>query len=222
MFTRSLVISQIGSTSIYLVIGIVVYFFCGSYVASPALGSAGLLLKRISYGIALPGLIASTTIVLHVSKSSLCMGGSVIGGANEEQLPSKYAFVRILRGSTHLTSNSMIHWCTWLGCTCSSTMIAYLIASGIPFFNNLVSLIGALLGVFLAYQPAGCMWFYLNWRSRDFRDWKWVVKASWSLFIIVVGIFMTVAGTYGAIIGIIDSLRENGGSKPWTCADNSV
>ncbi|XRM42612.1 hypothetical protein ABZX51_005822 [Aspergillus tubingensis] len=202
LFTRSLVVSQIGSTSIYLVIGIVVYFYCGSYVASPALGSAGLLLKKISYGVALPGLIASTTIVLH--------------------LPSKYAFVRILRGSTHLTSNSMIHWCTWLGCTCSSTVIAYLIASGIPFFNNLVSLIGALLGVFLAYQPAGCMWFYINWSSRNFRDWKWVVKASWSLFIIVVGMFMTVAGTYGAIVGIIDSLNEDGGRKPWTCADNSV
>lgn len=71
LFTRSLVISQIGSTVIYLVIGIVVYYYCGSYVASPALGSAGLLIKRISYGIALLGLIASTTIVLHVSQRIL-------------------------------------------------------------------------------------------------------------------------------------------------------
>ena len=44
--------------------------------------------------------------------------------------------------------------------------------------------------------------------------------ACWSVFIIVVGTFMTVAGTYGSIVGIIDSLKA-GGSPPWTCADNS-
>lgn len=101
-------------------------------------------------------------------------------------------------------------------------MIAYLIASGIPFFDNLVSLIGALLGVFLAYQPTGCMWFYDNWGERNSRTWKWMMMASWSFFIIVIGMFMTVAGTYGSILGIIASLRADGGTKPWTCADNSV
>lgn len=66
-FTRALIISQIGSTLIYLVIGVVVYYYCGSHVASPALGSAGPIIKKISYGIALPGLLATTTIVIHVS-----------------------------------------------------------------------------------------------------------------------------------------------------------
>ncbi|OQE42204.1 hypothetical protein PENCOP_c004G08091 [Penicillium coprophilum] len=199
LFTRSLVVSQLGSTMIYLVIGVVVYYYCGSDVASPALGSAGPLIKRISYGIALPGLIASTTIVLH--------------------LPSKYAFVRILRNSDHLTSNSLIHWGTWLSCTLTSTIVAYLIASGIPFFNSLVSLIGACLGASLAYQPTGCMWFYDNWKTTD-RTWRWKCMACWSVFIILIGTFMTVAGTYGSVVSIIDSLKA-GGSKPWTCADNS-
>lgn len=66
-FTRAFIISQIGSTLIYLVIGVVVYYYCGSHVASPALGSAGPIIKKISYGIALPGLLATTTIVIHVS-----------------------------------------------------------------------------------------------------------------------------------------------------------
>jgi hypothetical protein len=35
---------------------------CGQYVASPALGSAGPLIKKISYGIALPGLIAGPVV----------------------------------------------------------------------------------------------------------------------------------------------------------------
>lgn len=67
MYTRSLLICQGGVTATYFVIGTVVYYFCGSYVASPALGSAGPLIKKIAYGLALPGLTVTTTLVLHVS-----------------------------------------------------------------------------------------------------------------------------------------------------------
>lgn len=54
-------------TVIYLFVGVVVYYYCGSYVASPALGSAGALMKKISYGIALPGLVVTTGLFIHVS-----------------------------------------------------------------------------------------------------------------------------------------------------------
>lgn len=66
-YTRSLIICQTVVTSVYLAIGCVVYYYCGSYVASPALGSAGPTTKKISYGFAPPGLIASTMLVIHVS-----------------------------------------------------------------------------------------------------------------------------------------------------------
>ncbi|KAK7417266.1 hypothetical protein QQX98_004700 [Neonectria punicea] len=70
-YTGSLLIAQSGITAVYTVIGCVVYYYCGSYVASPALGSAGGALKKISYGIALPGLLVSITITTHVSVCSL-------------------------------------------------------------------------------------------------------------------------------------------------------
>lgn len=65
-YTRSLLICQGTVTVVYTAIGIVVYYYCGSYVASPALGSAGHLMKKICYGLALPGLLASCLILLHV------------------------------------------------------------------------------------------------------------------------------------------------------------
>lgn len=99
-------------------------------------------------------------------------------------------------------------------------MISYIIASGIPVFSDLVSLIGALLGFLLAYQPAGCMWLYDNW-SRGDRGWKWTSLAAWSVFLILIGSFMTVAGTYGSVVSIMDAIRSDGGTRPWTCADNS-
>jgi amino acid permease len=65
-YTKSLIVCQTTVTVVYTVIGIVVYYYCGSYVASPALGSAGALMKRVCYGLALPGLLVSTLILLHV------------------------------------------------------------------------------------------------------------------------------------------------------------
>lgn len=68
MYTRSLLLCQSVVAVTYIVIGIVVYYYCGSYVASPALGSAGVLLKKVCYGLALPGLCVSTLLFVHVSK----------------------------------------------------------------------------------------------------------------------------------------------------------
>ncbi|EYE94813.1 uncharacterized protein EURHEDRAFT_531051 [Aspergillus ruber CBS 135680] len=202
LYTRSLLICQSAITAIYIAIGTVIYYYCGSYVASPALGSAGTLIKRVAYGIALPGLVASTVIVLHFS--------------------SKYIFVRILRNSEHLTANSFKHWATWLGCTSAITVFSYLIASGIPIFADLVSLIGALLGTFMSFQPMGCMWLYDNWKNgREQPTLKWILLSSWSILVIVLGSFLMVAGTYGSVVNIIASTKATPGSSAWSCADNS-
>ena len=69
-YTRSMMICQGTVTAIYITIGIVVYYYCGSYVASPALGSAGPTMKKVSYGFAIPGLLVSTMLFVHVSLPS--------------------------------------------------------------------------------------------------------------------------------------------------------
>ncbi|KAM0426741.1 hypothetical protein ACHAPT_008057 [Fusarium lateritium] len=198
-YTRSLTVCQVTVTVVYIIVGTIVYYYCGSYVASPALGSAGPLIKKVGYGIALPGLLGSAILLSH--------------------LPAKHIFIRILRGSKHLTANTTIHWITWLGSTLSVSVVAYIIASGIPVFGGLVSLIGALFGSFLSLQPMGCMWLYDNWKEE--RTLRWRLMVGWSVFIIVSGTFLMVAGTYGSVVGIIDSYKATGGSAAWSCADNS-
>ncbi|KAM0414700.1 hypothetical protein ACHAPT_013439 [Fusarium lateritium] len=195
-YTRSLLLCQGVVTATYLTIGVVVYYYCGSYVASPALGSAGALMKKICYGLGLPGLIVSALLDIHFA--------------------AKYVFVRLLRGSKHLTSNSLTHWATWLGCTFGGTLIAYLIASGIPVFGGLVSLVGALLGTLQSFQPMGCMWLYDNWNKE--RTVRWGLMVVWSVFVIVSGTFLMISGTYGSIVGIINSPER---TAAWSCADNS-
>lgn len=69
-YFRSMFICQTTVCTIYLVIGVVVYYYCGSYVTSPALGSAGPLMKKVCYSIAFPGLLVTGMIVSHVSMPS--------------------------------------------------------------------------------------------------------------------------------------------------------
>ncbi|KAI8154160.1 hypothetical protein K4K54_013262 [Colletotrichum sp. SAR 10_86] len=193
LYPRALALCQTVVTIIFLTVGIVVYYYCGSYVASPALGSAGVTIKKVSYGIAFPGLLVS----------------------------SKYLFVRFLRNSKHLASNSFVHWATWLGCNFGVCLLAYILASAIPVFNGIVSLSGALFGTLLSFQPMGCMWLYDNWARKKSPTLRWRLMVAWSVFVIVAGSFMMIAGTYGAVVGIIDSYNADGGSSAWSCADNS-
>ncbi|OJJ70479.1 hypothetical protein ASPBRDRAFT_56271 [Aspergillus brasiliensis CBS 101740] len=203
LYTRSLLICQFVITIIYITVGVVIYYYCGSYVASPALGSAGTLIKKVAYGISLPGLITSTVLGIHFS--------------------SKYTFIRLLRGSKHMTANTFKHWATWLGCTFAFTIASYLIASGIPNFGDLNSLIGALLGTVMSFQSMGCMWIYDNWKygSEQQPTLKWILLLLWNILIIALGTFMMIGGTYGSIVNIVASGKATTESSAWSCADNS-
>jgi hypothetical protein len=109
----------------YLSFSLVVYKWCGQWVASPSLGSAGPTIKKVSYGVGLIGLIVSACLYLHVA--------------------AKYLFVRILRNSPHLQTNSFIHWGTWLGCTFGLSSISFILAEAIPIFNYLIALTGTIV-----------------------------------------------------------------------------
>lgn len=136
------------------------------------------------------------------------------------QLPAKFIFVRALRGSKHLTANSPVHWVAWLGSTLVVAIVAYVIASGIPNFGQLIALVGALLCPLMAFQPMGCMWLFDNWNEKHGRKekFRWYFGVAWSLFVIISGTFLMIAGTYSAIAIIVASST---GSSVWSCADNS-
>lgn len=100
------------------------------------------------------------------------------------------------------------------------TIVSYILAEAIPVFGELVSFAGAAFGTLLCLQPMGFMWLYDNW-SRPNRGLTWMLMVAWSVFIIVGGTFLTIAGTYGSIVGIITALNAGDGTSPWSCADNS-
>ncbi|BEJ10830.1 hypothetical protein CspHIS471_0102520 [Cutaneotrichosporon sp. HIS471] len=200
VYARSMVASVFFLTTVYLIIGSVVYTFAGQYVASPALGTAGALLKKVCYGIAIPGLLASLTIFSHLAGKNL--------------------FVRILSGSYHLNHSTKTHWITWLSCVLGSVLVGYVIASAIPIFGTLISLIGALICPLVCFFPYNLMWIHDNWRLSHVRTTKRRMGLYLNILIIILAAFLFAAGTYGAIMDLISVTKKPIG-KPWGCSDNS-
>lgn len=182
----------------YLAFALVIYRYCGTWISSPALGSAGPLIKKLTYGIALPGLIMSSTVNQH--------------------LAAKYIFVRLLRGTKHLQSKTMVHWATWFGVSLLCGVAAFVIGEAVPFFGTLISLLAA-----IAYAPMAIvipmhLWLY---DFADYRKQGLVKKLQWlfHLVMLVVGLFMTVAGAYTSIKSIADQYAAGTVSSAFSCAD---
>ncbi|KAI4593845.1 hypothetical protein KJ359_008886 [Pestalotiopsis sp. 9143b] len=199
-YFRSVYVTMTWIIVSYMIIGMVMYRYAGQWLATPALGSAGPTIKIVSYAISIPGLIAGGMICVHISGKSV--------------------FVRVLRGSRHLTANTWQHWAVWLASTYGTGLVGWLICEAIPFYGSLVSLIGSLgfgpLGICL---PA-IMWFcmYPESRTGTLR-----MKAMWWLHvgISIMGLFVTVGGTYANVVVIMEQFREGSVSGPFQCADNS-
>ncbi|KAJ9150650.1 Amino acid transporter [Pleurostoma richardsiae] len=184
----------------YLTFSLVIYRWCGSWLATPAFGSAGTLFKKISYGIALPGLVIGVGIYQHVA--------------------AKYLFVRVLRDSRHLQANTAVHWGTWLGSNLVLGAISFIIAEAVPILNYLLGLAGSLCFAPFSLVFPAMLWMY---DFKGYRSGSAPQKAAYGMhiFIVLVGLFMVVGGTYGTAVSIRDAYRSGLISKVFDCADNS-
>jgi glucan phosphoethanolaminetransferase (alkaline phosphatase superfamily) len=59
-FPKALCLLQVSDTSLYIVCAIVIYWFAGKDVKSPALDSAGPTIRKIAYGLAIPTVCISS------------------------------------------------------------------------------------------------------------------------------------------------------------------
>lgn len=112
-YPAALFVSQSFVTLLFCIIGSVTYVYSGDYVSTPALGSAGPMLKRVCYGIAIPALLVTLMIYTHT--------------------PAKYIMVRLLRGTKHLTANTKTHWAVWLSCVGGCIFTSYILAVSFVF-----------------------------------------------------------------------------------------
>ncbi|KAH8803378.1 putative amino acid transporter [Xylogone sp. PMI_703] len=182
---------------IYTLTGALVYAFVGKDVQSPALLSAGHVLSKVAFGVALP--------VIFISGS---INGVVVG--------------RLIHGRAFKNSSiryivTKMGWITWLALIAIVTALAFIIAEVIPFFSDLLSISSALfISGFTFYLPA-LMWFML------LREGKWYSKKNifWSAvngLVFVVGLVMLVGGTYSSIDDIINNYKSGKVRGVFTCS----
>ncbi|KAH9952019.1 transmembrane amino acid transporter protein-domain-containing protein [Amylocystis lapponica] len=206
-FAKALYFLQAADTTLYLVVGIVVYAYAGSSTVSPALGNTGTVLRKVAYGIALPTIMIAGVINGHVC--------------------AKLIYVRIFRRedgitSRHMTTHSWTGWLTWTGISLSIWVLAFVIAEVIPFFNDLLGVISSLFASWFTYGISGIFWFHLTPASERWTTTRQRLKTLFWSAIILMGAFIMVAGLYASINSIVEGYRDGSYSGPFTCANQAL
>ena len=168
---------------IYTLTGALVYAFVGQDVGSPALESAGHLMSRIAFGVALP--------VIFIS-----------GSINTVVL-ARLLHGRVFKNSVIRFINTKMGWITWLSLVIFITVVAFIIAEVIPFFEDLLSISSSLfISGFTFYFPA-MMWFLLIEKEGGWTSPKNLFWGAVNAAIFLIGLVVLVAGTYASVDDIV-------------------
>ncbi|OJJ06613.1 hypothetical protein ASPVEDRAFT_330270 [Aspergillus versicolor CBS 583.65] len=195
-YPKSLFLLQGTDTILYIVSAVVIYCYAGPGVTSPALGSASPIIGKIAYGIALPTII--------------------IGGVVNGHVASKYIYVRLFRKTDRMHKKDFVAVGSWLLITFCTWVLAWIIASAIPVFNNLLSLIASIFASWFTYGFTGMFWLYLN-KGRFF-------STPMKTFLTLLNIFMIVIAAVICGLGLYVSgraLHEDSSTASFSCANNA-
>ncbi|KAI1659213.1 transmembrane amino acid transporter protein-domain-containing protein [Daldinia decipiens] len=182
---------------IYTLTGALIFCFVGQDVKSPSLLSAGDLVSKIAFGIALP--------VIFISGS---INGTVVG---------RYIHGRVYKDSVTRFINTTKGWSTWLALITFITLIAWVIAEAIPFFSDLLAISSALfISGFTFYFPA-VFWFMLIKQGKWYAKEN-ILKSILNGLVFIIGMIVLVGGTYASIVDIIDGYSKGKVRGAFSCA----
>ena len=179
---------------IYTLTGAIIYSFVGKDVSSPAILSGSKVVSRVAFGLALP--------VIFIS------------GAINTTVVGKYIMGRVFPSSEVRYVNTRKGWTIWLGLIAGLTLIAWVIAEAIPFFNALLGIISSLfISGFTFYFPA-LFWFTIIKEGKWNANRKNIGLSIVNALVLVIGLVVLVCGTYASIEDIIQSYAKGtvGGS----------
>jgi hypothetical protein len=182
---------------IYTLTGALLYAFVGPSVRSPALLSSTPLVSRIAFGVALPVIFISGSI------SSTVVGRYVLTRAFPDS-PIKYV-------------NTRGGWIAWILLIGAITVVSFVVAEAVPFFNALLGLISSLfISGFTFYFPS-LFWFLLVKEGRwDENGWN-VLLTFVNGAVGVVGLVILGLGTWASVQEIVDLYASGEVEGSFTC-----
>jgi hypothetical protein len=182
---------------IYTLTGALLYAFVGPSVRSPALLSSTPTISRIAFGVALPVIFISGSI------SSTVVGRYVLTRAFPDS-PIKYV-------------NTRAGWCAWITLIAVITVVSFVVAEAVPFFNALLGLISSLfISGFTFYFPS-LFWFVLVKEGR-WNETRWnVVLTGVNGVVGVIGLVILGLGTWASVQEIVDLYAGGEVKGSFTC-----
>ncbi|KGO69589.1 Amino acid transporter, transmembrane [Penicillium italicum] len=196
-FPKALIMLQTFEIVFYTVAAVVIYYYVGQEVTSPALGSAGPILKKVAYGIALPTII----------------GAGVVNG----HIGLKYIYVRLFRGTDRMQKRDLVAVGSWVAIALICWVVAWVIADAIPVFSDLLSLISSLFASWFSYGLGGVYWLHIN-KGKWFSSPRKIALTVLNFCIILIGGCMCGLGLYVSGKAIHDDSTNNS----FSCANNAV
>ncbi|CAG8090858.1 unnamed protein product [Penicillium salamii] len=195
-FPKALIMLQTFEIVFYTVAAVVIYYYVGQEVTSPALGSAGPILKKVAYGIAIPTII----------------GAGVVNG----HIGLKYIYVRLFRGTDRMHKRDAVAIGSWVGIALTCWVIAWIIADAIPVFSDLLSLISSLFASWFSYGLGGVYWLHIN-KGKWFSSPRKIALTVVNVLIILIGGCMCGLGLY--VSG--KAIHDDASSNSFSCASNA-
>lgn len=185
-YMKSIWASGISQITIYTLTGALCYAFVGSSVESPALLSAGPLISKIAFGVALP--------VIFIS------------GSINSTVALRYIHGRMFKDSILRYINTTMGWASWITLVIIFTVVAWVIAEAIPIFSDLLSLASALFVSGFSFYIPGVMWFALLCDKKEWFSKKNMITSLASILMFIIGMVTLVGGTYSTIVDIVSRL----------------
>ncbi|KAK4173710.1 amino-acid permease [Triangularia setosa] len=181
---------------LYTLTGALVYAFVGHDVQAPALLSAGPLMSKVAFGVALP--------VIYIS------------GSINTVVCARYIHGKWFKDSVIRYVNTPMGWITWIGVDAAITLLAFIVAEAIPFFSPLLAICAAIfLSGFTFYFPA-IMWFMFI-KEGKWTPWNLLLGAL-NVVAFIVGMVILGLGTYSAVKDIAVRYETGAVGTSFGCA----
>lgn len=129
---------------------------------------------------------------------------------------AKLIYVRIFRGTKHMSKRTWLAQGSWAGITLVIWLISFIIAESIPDFNDLLSLISSLFAAWFTYGLSGIFWLFLNY-GKCFSSPRKIALTCVNWGLIAMGVCIMGAGLYASG----KAIHDNSNSGSWSCVDNS-
>ncbi|OJJ08139.1 hypothetical protein ASPVEDRAFT_179311 [Aspergillus versicolor CBS 583.65] len=195
-FPKALYLLQTFEIIFYTVAAVVIYYYAGQSVESPALGSAGPVLKKVAYGIAIPTIIGAGVVNGHVGL--------------------KYIYVRLFRGTDRMHRRDLFSIGSWVAIALTCWIIAWIIADAIPVFSDLLSLISSLFASWFSYGLSGVYWLHLNW-GKWFSSPRKICLTIINVMVVLIGGCICGLGVY--VSG--KAIHDDASSNSFSCNSNA-